>query len=287
MESQFRQKELYKESILNQVKEIRASSDDTGCPYCGQPVKKSWEWCPACGHSLVDWCTFCGADIPRGEDECPECGMNRSGVICPKCGTRNAGGFCRKCNEPLTLAAKKELERALKDPQFVKAAELAVHAAELLARIEMEDAPEEEVKKEIELPEDVLRLKELLGKATLRQQAQGSNGMRQAQRPNEMQQAQRQKSKAELRAEYSKIKAELDKALNEMLPPAGSTPQEQRNYFSARKLPVEKIIQTKTREAWVCNFCGCWHNCPSECCEPWHGGKWVCEYKEEKILDFI
>ena len=287
MESQFRQKELYKESILNQVKEIRASSDDTGCPYCGQPVKKSWEWCPACGHSLVDWCTFCGADIPRGEDECPECGMSRGGIVCPKCGTRNAGGFCRKCNEPLTLAAKKELERALKDPQFVKAAELAVQAAELLARIEMEDTPEEEVKKEIELPEDVLRLKELLGKATLRQQAQGSNGMRQAQRPNEMQQAQRQKSKAELRAEYSKIKAELDKALNEMLPPAGSTPQEQRNYFSARKLPVEKIIQTKTREAWVCNFCGCWHNCPSECCEPWHGGKWVCEYKEEKILDFV
>ena len=287
MESQFRQKELYKESILNQVKEIRASSDDIGCPYCGQPVKKSWEWCPACGHSLVDWCTFCGADIPRGEDECPECGMSRGGIVCPKCGTRNAGGFCRKCNEPLTLAAKKELERALKDPQFVKAAELAVQAAELLARIEMEDAPEEDVKKEIELPEDVLRLKELLGKATLRQQAQGSNGMRQAQRPNEMQQAQRQKSKAELRAEYSKIKAELDKALNEMLPPAGSTPQEQRNYSSARKLPVEKIIQTKTREAWVCNFCGCWHNCPSECCEPWHGGKWVCEYKEEKILDFI
>ena len=155
MESQFRQKELYKESILNQVKEIRASSDDIGCPYCGQPVKKSWEWCPACGHSLVDWCTFCGADIPRGEDECPECGMSRGGIVCPKCGTRNAGGFCRKCNEPLTLAAKKELERALKDPQFVKAAELAVQAAELLARIEMEDAPEEDVKKEIELPEDI------------------------------------------------------------------------------------------------------------------------------------
>ena len=301
MESQFRQKELYKKSILNQVKEIRASSDDTGCPYCGQPVKKSWEWCPACGHSLVDWCTFCGADIPRGEDECPECGMSRGGIVCPKCGTRNAGGFCRKCNEPLTLAAKKELERALKDPQFVKAAELAVQAAELLARIEMEDAPEEDVKKEIELPEDILRLKELLGKTTLRQtgavaepveaptlrQAQGPDGKQTQRLDGKQQQAQRPKSKAELRAEYSKIKAELDKALNEMLPPAGSTPQEQRNYFSARKLPVEKIIQTKTREAWVCNFCGCWHNCPSECCEPWHGGKWVCEYKEEKILDFI
>lgn len=169
MESQLKQKELYKESILNQVNEIRASSDGVGCPYCGQPVKKSWEWCPSCGHSLVDWCTFCGADIPRGEDECPECGMSRSGVVCPKCGTRNAGGFCRKCNEPLTLAAKKEQERALKDPQFVKAAELAVQAAELLARIEAE---EQEVtgqeSKEVELPEDVLRLKELLGKTTLR-----------------------------------------------------------------------------------------------------------------------
>ena len=296
MESQLRQKELYKESILEQVKEIRASSDDTGCPYCGQPVNKSWEWCPSCGHSLVDWCTFCGADIPRGEDECPECGVSRSGIVCPKCGTRNAGGFCRKCNEPLTLAAKKELERALEDPAFVKAAELAVKAAELQAMIETEDqkVPETE-SMEIELPEDVLRLKELLGKTKLRQlerpvaepveavrasvlqQTQGSDGKQHAQRP---------KSKAELRAEYSKIQEDLNKALGEMLPPAGSTPQEQRNYFSARKLPVDKIIRTKIRSAWVCNFCGCWHNCPSECCEPWHGGKWVCEYKEEKILDF-
>lgn len=282
MEPQLKQKELYKESILNQVKEIRASSDDVGCPYCGQPVKKSWEWCPSCGHSLVGWCTFCGADIPRGEDECPECGMSRSGVVCPKCGTRNAGGFCRKCNEPLTLAAKKELERAQKDPQFLKAAELAVQAAELLARIEVEG---QEVtgaeNKEIELPEDVLRLKELLGRTTLRRFDRLNDRSNQ-----KAQQPQRPKSKAELRAEYSKIKAELDKALNEMLPPVGSTPQEQRNYFSARKLPVDKIIRTKTRSAWVCNFCGCWHNCPSECCEPWHGGKWVCEYKEEKILDF-
>lgn len=315
MESQHKQKELHKESILNQVKEIRASSDGVGCPYCGQPVKKSWEWCPSCGHSLVDWCTFCGADIPRGEDECPECGMSRSGIVCPKCGTRNAGGFCRKCNEPLTLAAKKELERAQKDPQFLKAAELAVQAAELLARIEAEEqeVPESEIK-EIELPEDVLRLKELLGKTTLRsfdklsdrsdqKRETGSVAdpveapvLRQAQglrtsttgEPcrTTCSAANKMKSKAELRAEYSKIQEELNKALEGMLPPVGSTPQEQRNYFSARKLPVEKVILTKGREAWVCNFCGCWHNCPSECCEPWHGGKWVYEYKEEKILDF-
>ena len=121
--------------------------------------------------------------------------------------------------------------------------------------------------------------------STLRQ-AQGPDGKQTQPLDGKQQQAQRPKSKAELRAEYSKIKAELDKALEGMLPPVGSTPQEQRNYFSARKLPVEKVILTKGREAWVCNFCGCWHNCPSECCEPWHGGKWVYEYKEEKILDF-
>ena len=310
MESQLRQKELYKESILEQVKKIRASSEDTGCPYCGQPVKKSWEWCPSCGHSLVDWCTFCGADIPRGEEECPECGMSRSGIGCPKCGTRNAGGFCRKCNEPLTLAAKKELERAQKDPRFLKAADLVVKAAELQAMVEAEDQEVLETEsKEIEMPEDVLMLKELLGKTMLRQQerpiaavagvaepveaaeAVEAPALRQAQGPATRQAQglvvkQQPKSKAELRAEYSKIQEELNKALGEMLPPVGSTPQEQRNYFSARKLPVDKIIRTKIRSAWVCNFCGCWHNCPSECCEPWHGGKWVCEYKEEKILDF-
>lgn len=54
MESQLKQKELYKESILNQVKEIRASSDGVGCPYCGQPVKKKLGMVPvlrafACG----------------------------------------------------------------------------------------------------------------------------------------------------------------------------------------------------------------------------------------------
>ncbi|MEF2599127.1 MAG: zinc ribbon domain-containing protein [Bacteroidales bacterium] len=287
-EFQQKRKELHKEGILKQREALRASSDGATCPYCGKDIRKSWEFCPGCGHSLVGWCTFCGADIPRGEDECPECGMSRSGIVCPKCGTLNVRGFCSKCNEPLTMAAKKELERARKDPAFLKAAELAVKAAEIQTMIE---AAEEEVAKEnieAKLPEDVMRLRELLGKTTFRQ-AQEPEKVRQEQRSGAPAgpAAGKMKSKAELRAEYSRIQEELNKALSEMLPPAGSTPQEQRNYFSARKLPVEKIIHTKVRNAWVCNFCGCWHNRPSECCEPWHGGKWVCEYKEEKILGFV
>ena len=129
-----------------------------------------------------------------------------------------------------------------KDPQFVKAAELAVQAAELLARIEAE---EQEVtgqeSKEVELPEDVLRLKELLGKTTLRRFDKLSDrsdqkretgsvadpveapALRQAQglrtsttgEPcrTTCSAANKMKSKAELRAEYSKIQEELNKAL--------------------------------------------------------------------------
>lgn len=120
-----------------------------------------------------------------------------------------------------------------KDPQFLKAAELAVQAAELLARIEAEEqeVPESEIK-EIELPEDVLRLKELLGKTTLRRFDKPSDrsdqkretgsvadpveapALRQAQglrasttgEPcrTTCSAANKMKSKAELRAEYSK-----------------------------------------------------------------------------------
>lgn len=64
---------------------------------------------------------------------------------------------------------EKELERARKDPAFLKAAELAVKAAEIQTMIE---AAEEEVAKEnieAKLPEDVMRLRELLGKTTFRQ----------------------------------------------------------------------------------------------------------------------
>ena len=99
------------------------AADGGRCPHCGAAVGSSWEFCPACGGSLVPYCTFCGADIPAGEDECPECGMSRGGVKCPRCGARNVRAYCRKCNEPLTPAARKEVERAMKDPVFLKAAE--------------------------------------------------------------------------------------------------------------------------------------------------------------------
>ena len=67
-----------------------------------------------------------------------------------------------------------------------------------------------------------------------------------------------------------------------MLPPAGSTPQEQRNYYTARKVAVMEVTQEKwygisVRETlgWECNRCHVLHNSPSECAVREFGGKWV------------
>ncbi len=241
------------------------------CPNCGEKVGAEWEFCPACGHSLVEWCTFCGSDIPRDENECPECGQPRSGIVCPKCGTLNVRGFCRKCNEPLTIAAQRELQRARQDPLVQKAAKAAVRMDELeklmgKAETEEKQARAEDVRRKSvldSLPQDLLELKALLtnvggGKPNGTEEHKG-------------------KSLVELQEEYARAKKELEESLKAMLPPAGSTPQEQRNYYSARKFATTE----KVRIGWVCNFCGCFHDKPSECAEPWHGGVW--QYADKKV----
>ena len=74
--------------------------------------------------------------------------------------------------------------------------------------------------------------------------------------------------------EYVRTVKSLNQILAEMLPPAGSTPQQQRNYFSARKIAVVHQQRTLTPVGWVCNFCGCTHSNPGECARPELGGQW-------------
>ena len=84
-------------------------------------------------------------------------------------------------------------------------------------------------------------------------------------------------AKAQAQKEYQQVVKDIDQLFAEMLPPAGSTPEEQFNYYSARKVAVEtvRIVKKEKKTGWVCNFCGCYHNQPSECAEPWHGGTWI------------
>lgn len=256
------------------------SVPDTGkCPHCGIEVRSSWEFCPGCGQPLAPWCTFCGAEIPPGATECPECGMSREGTVCPRCGTRNSGSFCRKCNEPLTPAAAMEVKRAMQDPMFVRAAELAVRLAESAHVRTLTDSSGSE-----QLPPDILRLKDLLESAGVRT---GSD--QESAQPAETSITQQPEEtvsgpdKERMRAEYEKMKAELDSILSSMVPPPGSTPQQQRNYYSARKITIIRKVRGTSPVAWVCNYCGCRHLKPSECCEPWHGGRWI--YEEHTITE--
>ena len=289
----FRQKD--KTQVRTSEKNLTRTADEA-CPHCGKAIKGTEEFCPHCGRPLSPCCTFCGAEMSPGEETCPECGMSRRGVVCPRCGTLNARAYCRKCNEPLTPAARKEVERAMKDPVYLKAAELAVRMAELQQQID--DTPEgglidlggdgdgeaETPGPARELPPDILRLKEMLaavksGGSPTPPTTPAAPAPRQQTAPERTRP--KRKSKAELQAEYEKMKAELNSTLEHMVPPAGSTPQEQRNYYSARKIAVIQKVRSNNPVAWVCNYCGCWHNQPSECCEPWRGGTWI--YEEQTI----
>lgn len=290
--------ELFKQKDRTQTrsgqKTMEKPLEGQQCPWCGAAVRGTEEFCPHCGRPLAPYCTFCGSEVPAGEESCPECGMSRRGVVCPRCGTVNARAYCRNCNEPLSPAARKEVERAKKDPVFLKAAELAVRMAELQQLIE--DTPDGGLLDvdgeqdsasgpvpERQLPPDILRLKEMLASVKSGGAPDGNKAAPSAPAASAVatkaKTAPKTKTKAELQAEYEKMKAELNATLENMVPPAGSTPQEQRNYYSARKISVIQKVRSTNPVAWVCNYCGCWHNKPSECCEPWRGGTWIFEEK--------
>ena len=84
-------------------------------------------------------------------------------------------------------------------------------------------------------------------------------------------------AKEQAQQEYQQVVKDINQLFEEMLPPAGSTPEEQYNYYSARKVAVDTVrtVKKETKTGWVCNYCGCLHRQPSECVEPWLGGTWI------------
>lgn len=258
-------------------------TDGSRCPICGAEISSRFEICPECGGKLVSYCTFCGADMDRHDTECPECGMPAGGVKCPECGTLNHRSFCSKCNTPLTRAAQRAVKKALEDPKVKEAIEMCEKLAELEAQIEEaacgedgysgEDAAEpEEV-----LSEGALKMMEILGNI--------KPGMPAHTKPATVPAKPKPATKSidKVKEEYRRTVRDINKLFDEMLPPAGSTPQEQRNFFSARKVAVETTIKKKVKVPveWICNYCGCHHKQPSECAEPELGGTWIYMEKTE------
>ena len=254
--------------------------DGEVCPHCGAVLDKEYEWCPVCGGKLADHCTFCGAPMLPDDVDCPECGMPAEGVVCPDCGVRNFRSFCRQCGRPLSRAARRAVEKAKQDPKVLEAARLLEKISELEAELDGalpgSDADETPAKP----TEGELWLKEMMAKA----------GITPAEKPR-VTQRRMGRSREEVLAEYKKAVEEADRAMEEMLPPAGATPQEQRNYYTARKVAVMEVMEERwygvaheVPLGWICNRCQVLHNNPSECAVREFGGRWVTTTKY-KVVD--
>lgn len=246
-----------------------------GCPHCGATLDGEYELCPVCGGKLVDYCTFCGAPMRPDDVDCPECGMPSEGVVCPACNIRNYRSFCRQCGQPLSRAAQKAVEKAKQDPKVQEAVRLMTKIAELEAEMDGalpggggEETPSGPSEKE-------LRVREMMAKMGFEITAQPRATQRRVGR-----------SREEVLKEYEQAVDDANSVLESMLPPAGSTPQEQRNFFTARKVAVMEMTTVLDRVGWICNWCHCYHSQPSECYRPWMGGTWQYEKVQKEVKTY-
>ena len=204
-------------------------------------------------------CPHCGSAVSPDSEICPSCGgrlvqwctfcgapMLFSEDECPECGAPASGVRCPSCG---TLSQR---------PFCPSCGGPVTRAAQRMAEAAAQDPL---CVAAAERSEEVADLQKELASAP----------------PSEV---------PRIKHKIVKVTEDLNSILAGMLPPAGSTPQEQRNYYSARKVAVETRVVTRVRVGWVCNYCGCTHDNPSECCKPFLGGKWVYEDKVDVKIDY-
>ncbi len=204
-------------------------------------------------------CSFCGARTVPGQTVCDECRMPLGGTVCPVCGTLNYRSFCSRCNAPLNRAAEAAIEKAKRDPVYQQVSRLIEKAVKIKERISGTAA---------EASEGTLEFLKMFSSDIAFTEAAAPG----------------------LQEEYLRTVKDIEELFAQMLPPAGSTPQQQFNYYSARNIAVTTVLQEEVRikspVGWICNFCGCHHRQPSECAEPFRGGTWVYEDKvlQERVV---
>lgn len=249
-------------------KQKTAQEEGERCPYCGATIPVGSEICPVCGVRCVSYCTFCGAEMTPEDEVCPECGMSTHGIKCPTCGKISYRSFCPDCNTPLTRAAMKAVEKAKADPKYQEVQEL-INEAEALSEELIQSDPE--IQESCSVSNESFEPLDTASKPVAQSQPKP------VVTPLKIQEVQKKKEK------LAKIETDINKLFEQMLPPAGSTPQEQRNFYSARKVEIKSIKQIKVsvKEShqepvgWICNLCGCQHRHPSDCARPELGGRWV------------
>lgn len=255
------------------------------CPYCSGPVDAGSAICPHCGHSLTPGrCSFCGAPMRETARFCTKCGQSREGVVCQACGTLNSRNFCRNCNRPLTPMAQKALAEAKSDPKFKAIQAKAQELAELHAKIEglrrgEAEKPEQLSESDIALLDEYADLLTSIGAKPQNLKLESNPAVQQRKQYDA-----EVFSLEEIMNAYKEKAAEMDAALAALTPPEEYTPEQQRDYYSARK--VARIVEAFDMSGydpmmWQCNLCGALHKVPSECVSPELGGTWIYISPEE------
>lgn len=267
------------------------------CPYCGEAVKVSYAICPHCGHSLTpDKCSFCGAPMKPGAKFCTRCGQSKEGIVCPECGTLNSRNFCRKCNTPLTPAGQIALAAAKEDPAFRAVEQKARELAELHAKIEslQNESAQTQAGPSLSdgdkaLLEEYADLLDSIGSYIPNPQKISESTSEASSRPHY---EEKFISLDEMMAAYREKAEEMNAAMAAMVPPPDFTPEQQRDYYSARKVGIIETHydinwQHYNPQQWKCNFCGALHDSPADCAEPQLGGVWIYVTPEEYEAEAI
>ena len=184
------------------------------CPHCGRPTNP-------------DVCSFCGATMDPDDRYCPECGNSREGIVCPECGTLNFRSFCRKCNHPLDRMAQAAVAQAQADPKYQRMVALQKRMVELERQIlDGADHALSEADEQLKKEYDALLAMIQGGVSENKAETQVSD-----------------ESLKQIAKEYRESVQEMNEIMADLMPDAGMTPQEQRNYFCARKLPVITVTK--------------------------------------------
>lgn len=287
--AQYRNRQIWKPRSANNNDIVQE------CPYCNGYIESTYVICPHCGRSLTPGkCSFCGAIMKENAGFCSKCGQSREGIICPQCHTLNSRNFCRNCNSPLTPRALQAYAEAESDPAFIVLQTKAQELADLHARIN-------ELSKESTGNTDNYELsdsdKALLNEYNALLSSLGAPLTPSAHKmekipdqwekiPDRQSYEDRVMSLDEIMKAYREKAAEMDMALSSLAPPPEYTPEQQRDYYCARKIArikTEYDMSGYSPTSWICNYCGATHNSPAECAEPQLGGKWVYTSPEQYI----
>lgn len=229
------------------------------CEYCGATYSATSQICPECGMGISRGdCTFCGRSMPPGEAECPHCGNPSDGIECHECGTINFRNFCRKCGAALNSRAQNAIARYRETPEYQKAEAIA-QELEQLDKFIKEKSSGRSFSEALHAP-----VQAAVPKVKYFPEARKKINF------NVL-------TLDEAEQMYEEKRTEMEAVLDSIVPPPDMTPEEQRDFCTARKIVVTytTVINKTINKGWICNYCGCRHNNPSECAEPWHGGTWI------------